>query len=201
MKFTIGRKLHMTQVFDDVGNVHAVTAISAPGVVVTDILTTERNGYEAIQVAIEENKASRSTKPELGHFGGKNYNVVKEFRTPAGDLQKGAIIAADVFTAGDIVVVSGDTKGKGFQGVMKRHGMHGGWNQHGQKHSHREVGSIGSTGQQRVNKGKRMPGRMGGTRVSVKNLSVYSVDTVNGIILIKGAVPGRRGTVIEIVSK
>jgi large subunit ribosomal protein L3 len=110
----------------------------------------------------------------------------------------GATIACDIFQAGDEVTVSGISKGKGFQGVMKRHGMHGGWHQHGQKHSMREVGSIGSTGQQRVNKGKRMAGRMGSDRITQKSVIVLDVDVTNGLILVKGAVPGRRGTVVEI---
>lgn len=201
MKFTLAEKLHMSQVFDADGNVHAVTVCRAPGVVVTDIRTTERDGYQAIQVAMDEQKIERSTKAEVGHFGGKAYKVVREFRTPAGDLQKGAVIKADVFQPNDVVAVAGITKAKGFQGVVKRHGFKGGWEQHGQKHSQREAGSIGSTGQQRVNKGKKMAGRMGGDRVTVKNLKVFAVDAVNNFILIKGAVPGRRGTILELRSK
>ncbi len=201
MKFTLAEKLHMTQVFDADGNVHAVTVCRAPGVVVTDIRSKERDGYEAIQAAMDEQKPERSTKAELGHFAGKAYKVVREFRTPTGDLQKGAVIKADIFQPGDTVVVAGTSKSKGFQGVVKRHGFSGGWDQHGQKHSHREAGSIGATGPQRVIKGMKMAGRMGGDRVSVKNLKVFAVDTTNNTILIKGAVPGRRGTILEIRSK
>ncbi len=201
MKFQLAEKLQMSQAFDDAGNVHAVTILRAPGVIVTDIRSNDRDGYQAVQVGMDEQKKQRVNNAELGHFGGTGYKTVREFRTETGDLQKGATIKADIFNAGDIVQVAGLSKGKGFQGGVKRHGMSGGWNQHGQKHSHREIGSIGSTGQQRVNKGKRMPGRMGGNRVSVKNLQIFSVDAVNGFILIKGAVPGRRGTVIEIVSQ
>jgi large subunit ribosomal protein L3 len=200
MKFQLAEKLQMTQAFDDAGNVHAVTICRAPGVVVTDIRSNDRDGYQAVQVAMDEQKTHRVSKAELGHFEGKGYKTVCEFRLDTGDLQKGATIKADIFNAGDVIAVAGLTKAKGFQGGVKRHGMKGGWNQHGQKHSHREIGSIGSTGQQRVNKGKRMPGRMGGERVTVKNLKVFSVDAVNGFILIKGAVPGRRGTILEIRS-
>ncbi len=200
MKFQLAEKLQMSQAFDEAGNVHAVTICRAPGVVVTDIKTDARDGYQAVQVAMDEQKVQRVSKAELGHFGGVGYKTVCEFRLNTGDLQKGAMIKADIFNAGDIIAVAGLTKAKGFQGGVKRHGMKGGWNQHGQKHSHREIGSIGSTGQQRVNKGKRMPGRMGGERVTVKNLKVFSVDAVNGFILIKGAVPGRRGTILEIKS-
>lgn len=190
----------MTQAFDDAGNVHAVTVLRAPGVVVTGIRNKDKDGYDSIQVAMDEKKESRATRAELGHGGGKAYKTMREFRVSAGDLQKGATIKADIFTAGDIVAVSGDTKAKGFQGVVKRHGFSGGWDQHGQKHSHREAGSIGSTGQQRVNKGKKMAGRMGGERVTVKNLSIFKVDADQGFILVKGAVPGRRGTIIELRS-
>lgn len=201
MKFQLAEKLQMTQAFDDAGNVHAVTILRAPGVIVTDIRSNDRDGYEAVQVAMDEQKKERVSKAELGHFGGTGYKTVREFRTETGDLTKGASIKADIFNAGDIVQVAGLTKAKGFQGGVKRHGFVGGWGQHGQKHSHREPGSIGATWPQRVLKGKRMAGRMGGTRVSVKNLKVFSVDAVNGFILIKGAVPGRRGTILEIISK
>ena len=190
----------MTQVFDTAGNVHAVTVLRAPGVIVTAVKNKERDGYNAVQVGMDEQKTSRVNKAELGHFGGKGYKVVREFRMDAGDIQTGASIKADIFTAGDVVAVSGLTKAKGFQGVVKRHGFKGGWDQHGQKHSHREAGSIGSTGQQRVNKGKKMPGRMGGERVTVKNLNIFSVDANTGVILVTGAVPGRRGTIIELRS-
>lgn len=198
MKFQLAEKLHMTQAFDANGHVHAVTVLRAPGVIVTDIRSKERDGYAGIQVAMDEQKLHRVSRAEQGHFGGKGYKTVKEFRTESGDLQKGASIKADIFTAGDIICVSGLTKAKGFQGTVKRHGFKGGWDQHGQKHSHREPGSIGSTGQQRVDKGKKMSGRMGGNRRTVKNLSIFSVDAVQGFILVKGAVPGRRGTILEV---
>jgi large subunit ribosomal protein L3 len=147
-----------------------------------------------------EQKTQRVSKPELGHFGGKGYKFVKEFRVATGDVQKGAVLKADILSQRDIISVSGLTKAKGFQGGVKRHGFKGGWGQHGQKHSHREPGSIGATWPQRVLKGKRMAGRMGGERVTVKNLKVYSVDTDKGLVLVTGAVPGRRGTLLEIRS-
>lgn len=200
MKFQLAEKQHMTQVFDENGNVHAVTVLRVPGVVVTDIRSLARDGYEAVQVAMDEQKASRSTKAELGHFAGQAYKTVKEFRLNTGDLQKGAVIKADIFTPGDVIAVSGTTKAKGFQGGVKRHGFKGGWDQHGQKHSAREVGSIGATWPQRVLKGKRMGGRMGGDRVTVKNLKVFAVDASKGEILVTGAVPGRRGTILELRS-
>jgi large subunit ribosomal protein L3 len=201
MKFQLAEKVEMTRGFDENGNAFALTILKAPGLTVTDILTKEKNGYEGVQTAMGEKKLSRSNKAEIGHFGGKAYKYVKEWRVNPGDLQKGASIAPDIFTKGDIVNVSGTTKAKGFQGAVKRHGFTGGWDQHGQKHSHREVGSIGATGPQRVFKGTRMAGRMGGDRVTVRNLEIFGVDTEKGIILIKGAVPGRRGTILEIYQK
>lgn len=188
MKFTLAEKVEMTQLWDADGNVHAVTVLKAPGVVVSGILTKEKNGYEAIQVSMPKTK---------------NTEYIKEFRTFAGDLQKGASIKCDIFQVGDTVEVSSTSKSKGFQGVVKRHGFKGGWDQHGQKHSHREAGSIGGGARAggRVAKGMRMPGRMGGDRVTVKNLKIMGVDAENGVLFIKGAVPGRRGTLVEVVAK
>jgi large subunit ribosomal protein L3 len=123
---------------------------------------------------------------------------VREFRGESGDVAPGATIACDIFNKGDVVTVSSISKGKGFQGPMKRHGMHGGWHQHGQKHSMREIGSIGATGPQRVFPGKRMAGRMGSDKVTLKNVTILDVDQANGIILIKGAVAGKRGTLVTI---
>jgi large subunit ribosomal protein L3 len=198
MKFTLATKQHMTEFFSADGKVHPATILKASPLTVTALKTVATDGYEAIQVGQGEQKIERISKALAGHLKGSAYQVVKEFRTSPGDLAIGATIACDIFNEGDTVTVSSISKGKGFQGVMKRHGMHGGWHQHGQKHSMREVGSIGSTGQQRVNKGKRMPGRMGSDRVTLKNVTVLGVDAENGIILIKGAVAGKRGTLVEI---
>lgn len=180
MKFTLAEKVNMTQLFDENGRVVPVTILKSKGVTVTGLRNMERDGYEAIQV-----KSNIS-------------NVIREFRTNTGDLQIGATIAADIFTVGDIVKITGTTKGKGFQGVVKRHGFKGGWAQHGQKHSAREAGSIGSTGQQRVNRGKKMPGRMGSDIMTFKSVEIMDVDTDSGLILVKGQVPGSRGSLIEI---
>ncbi len=198
MKFTLATKQHMTEFFGEDGTVHPATLLKASPLTVTALKTKETDGYEAIQVGQGEQKKSRISKALSGHLKGEAYTVVKEFRTSPGDLAIGATIACDIFNKGDSVTVSSISKGKGFQGGMKRHGMHGGWHQHGQKHSMREIGSIGSTGQQRVNKGKRMPGRMGSDRVTLKNVTVLDVDAVNGFILVKGAVAGKRGTLVEI---
>ena len=198
MKFTLATKQHMTEFFSEDGKVHPATILKATPLTVTALKTVETDGYDAIQVGQGEQKKERLSKALLGHLKGSAYTVVKEFRSSPGDLSLGATIACDVFNKGDVVTVSSVSKGKGFQGVMKRHGMHGGWHQHGQKHSMREVGSIGSTGQQRVNKGKRMPGRMGSDRITQKNVTILDVDFENGIILIKGAVAGKRGTLVEL---
>ncbi len=198
MKFTLATKQHMTEFFGEDGKVHPATLLKATPLTVTALKTTAKDGYEAIQVGQGSKKTSRISKALLGHLKGEGFAVVKEFRTSPGDLSVGATLACDIFSKGDSVTVSSISKGKGFQGVMKRHGMHGGWHQHGQKHSMREIGSIGSTGQQRVNKGKRMAGRMGSDRVTQKNVTILDVDVEHGLILIKGAVAGRRGTVVEL---
>lgn len=198
MKFALATKQHMTEFFSEDGQIHPATLLKATPMTVTAVKTSDKNGYDAIQVGQGIQKKERISKALLGHLKDSSFKTVKEFRTPGGDLAVGATIACDIFSKGDTVTVSSVSKGKGFQGVMKRHGMKGGWGQHGQKHSAREVGSIGSTGQQRVNKGKRMPGRMGSDRVTQKNVKILDVDVENGFILIKGAVAGKRGTLVEI---
>jgi len=200
MKFTLATKQNMTEFFSADGKVHPATILKATPLTVTALKTSAIDGYNAIQVGQGEQKKERVSKAVLGHLKGSANKVLKEFRTEGGDLSVGATIACDIFNKGDVVTVSSISKGKGFQGVMKRHGMKGGWGQHGQKHSAREVGSIGSTGQQRVNKGKRMPGRMGSDRITQKNVTILDVDVENGILLIKGAVAGKRGTLVEIKS-
>ncbi|MEA4910931.1 50S ribosomal protein L3 [bioreactor metagenome] len=202
MKFTIAVKQNMTQFFDEEGVVHPATVLSASPLTVTQIKTKEKDGYNAVQVASIPQKKERVSKSVLGHTN-EAFKVLKEFRGEVGDLQKGANINIDIFQAGDIVTISGTSKGKGFQGVVKRHGFKGGWNQHGQKHSMREPGSIGGGGRAggKVIKGMRMAGRMGSDRITQKNVKVLDVDVENGIILVKGAVPGKRGTVIEITQK
>ncbi len=188
----------MTEFFSEDGKVHPATILRATPLTVTALKTKAKDGYEAIQVAQGTQKASRISKALLGHLKGEAYSIVKEFRTESGSLAVGATLACDIFSKGDMVTISSISKGKGFQGVMKRHGMHGGWHQHGQKHSMREIGSIGATGPQRVLKGKRMAGRMGSDRITQKNVTILDVDAENGIILIKGAVAGKRGTVVEL---
>lgn len=192
----------MTQFFDDEGMVHPATILLASPLTVTQIKTKEHDGYNAIQVASIPQKKERVSKSVLGHTQDP-FKVIKEFRGEAGDLQKGAHINLDVFQAGDMVNISGISKGKGFQGVVKRHGFKGGWGQHGQKHSLREPGSIGGGGRAggKVIKGMKMGGRMGNDRITQKNVRVLEIDVEHGLILVKGAVPGKRGSLIEITQK
>jgi len=206
MKFTLATKQNMAQFFAENGEVIPATILSADPLTVITLKTKERDGYEAVQVATQTQKKERVSKSVLGQTV-QPFKIVKEFRNHSnstdsafGDLQKGAILNLDIFSVGDIITISGISKGKGFQGVMKRHGFKGGWNQRGQKHSHREPGSIGGGGRAggRVVKGKRMPGRMGSDRVTQKNIQILDIDVAKGLLLVKGAVPGKRGTVLEI---
>lgn len=200
MKAILGTKENMTQFFDENGMVHPATLIKAGPCVITQVKTLEKDGYTAVQVGYGDQKESRKTKAELGHTKDLGvFQTLSEFRTGGEEYNRGDKIEASVFQAGDIVAVTGTSKGKGFQGVVKRHGFGGGRRTHGQKHSEREPGSIGAGGVQRVFKGTRMAGRMGTDRVTVKNLTVLAVSPETNEILIKGAIPGRKGTLIEIV--
>ena len=205
MKFILGTKEHMTQVFDAQGVAYPVTILRVTPAKVTQVKNKEKDGYEAVQIASGDQKAHRVTKAQKGHMGGA-FKHVMEFRPRTGNTESVANLAKDasldvsVFSEGDSVVVSAISKGKGFQGVVKRHKFKGGPGSHGMKHSLREPGSIGSTGPQRVFKGMRMAGRMGGDRITVKNLKVIAVNKDENIILIKGAIPGRRGTLVEVRS-
>lgn len=193
----------MTQVFDESGVCHPATVLRVAPLEVTAVKTADSDGYEAVQVAAGEQKEHRLGKADKGHQGGAKRQV-KEFRarTNHGESleghEAGQQIDATAFAPGDAVIVSAVSKGKGFQGVVKRHGFAGGRASHGQKHSLREPGSIGATGPARVFKGTKMAGRMGGERVTVKNLTVLQVNPEENLLLIKGAVPGRRGTLVEV---
>jgi large subunit ribosomal protein L3 len=201
-KFLIGTKQGMTQLFDTTGAVHPVTLIAAPANTVTQIKTTEADGYSAVQVGFGTQKEQRINRPQKKKGLFRSY---KEFRM--GDTSSfvvGNTIDVSVFAEGDIVQVSGLTKAKGFQGVVKRHGFKGGPRTHGQKHSEREAGSIGGGPGRaggRVVKGLKMAGRMGADRVTTTNLKIAKIDAEKGEIYVTGAVPGRKGTVIEIVQK
>ena len=188
----------MVQCFDTDGTVIPATVISAGPIVVTQVKTAEKDGYQALQMAFLEQKKERATKAHLGHVKTGAFKHLREFRTNDA-LALGDTVTVDTFAKGDVVTVSGLSKGKGFQGVVKRHGFAGGPRTHGQKHSEREPGSISGGLRARVPKGMRMAGRTGGDRITVKNLKIVDVDTANNQLIIKGAIPGRRGTLVEIV--
>jgi large subunit ribosomal protein L3 len=203
VKYLVGTKEIMTQIFDAEGTVRAGTVIKVEKHVVTQVRTKEKDGYEAVQIATGAQKEHRVTKAMKGHMGGA-FKHSREFRPKwAKDsiegMEKGASFDASVFAPGDTIQVSALTKGRGFQGVVKRHNFGGGRASHGQKHSLREPGAIGGGGRAggRVSKGMRMAGRMGGERVTIKNLSVIAVDPENNTIVVSGAVPGRKGTLVE----
>ena len=200
-KFFLGTKGRMTQVFDDAGSAFAATIITAAPMTVTQVKTTEKDGYQALQVGIGSRKAKNLSKPVKGHLKDiAPTRYLREIRT-ADTAERGAKLDVTVFAEGDVVAVSAISKGKGFQGVVKRHGFAGGPRSHGQKHSEREPGSIGAGGVQKVLKGTRMAGRMGGDRVTVKNLRVLHINPEKSFLVVKGAVPGRRGTLVEIRGK
>lgn len=192
----------MTQVFDEKGEVHPVTVVKAGPIVVTQVKkSATKDGYDAVQVGFGERNPKNISKAVKGHTKGASYAYLKEFRVEKdATFAEGDKIDLSVFSNGDPIVVSAISKGKGFQGVVKRHGFHGGPRSHGQKHSEREPGSIGGAGRDggRVAKGKRMAGRMGGDKITLKGLTVALVKPETGEIFIKGAIPGRKGTLIEI---
>ncbi|MBR5468695.1 MAG: 50S ribosomal protein L3 [Firmicutes bacterium] len=201
-KAIIAQKIGMTQVFSETGNLIPVTVLEAGPCVVVQKKTVENDGYSAIQVGFGTKKESRVNKPEAGHLakaGLTTVKVLKEFRLEdAANFEVGAEIKADVFATGDRVDVSGVSKGKGYAGVIKRHGFHRGPETHGSK-SHRVTGSMSSaTTPGRVKKGKRMAGQMGNVNVTVQNLEIVSADAEKNLILIKGAVPGPKGSILVI---
>jgi large subunit ribosomal protein L3 len=198
MKFILGTKQYMTQVFDAEGRVHPVTVVKTGPAIVTQVKTPEKDGYKSVQVGFGERKAKNVNKAQQGHFKDLGmFRYVKEFRTET-EYKVGDSIDVTSFAEGDIVTVSAVSKGKGFQGVVKRHGFHGGPRTHGQKHSEREPGSIGGGLRNKVPKKMRMAGRMGSDRITVKNLKVVHIDSASNSIYISGAIPGRRGTLVEI---
>ena len=198
MKFIVGKKLGMSQIFDKEGNVIPVTLIGASPITAVQIKTKEKDGYDAVQFGTGSRKEKNVRKPQKGHM--KDLGFFEALREAKGfsGVERGAKVDLSQFQEGDVVRISGVSKAKGFQGVVKRHGFHGAPATHGTKHAHREPGSIGPTWPQRVLKGRKMAGRMGGDRITLKNAKVAKVDADNNILAIKGAVPGRRGTLIEI---
>lgn len=202
MKFILGKKIGMTQVFNEENRVVPVTLIEAGPCCVTQVKTEEKDHYQAVQIGFEEISEKKVKNPQKGHFKKagleKYFRYLREFE--GNDFKIGDIIDVLSFQEGDGVIVSGISKGKGFQGVVKRHGFAGGPASHGQKHSLRAPGSIGCAFPERVFKGKRMAGRMGNDRVTVKGLKVVKVDKENNLLAVKGALPGRKGTLLAIVS-
>jgi large subunit ribosomal protein L3 len=199
----LGTKLGMTQVWDEQGRIVPVTVVQVDTNVVTQVRSADRDGYEAVQLAFGTVDPRRVTQPLKGHFeaaGVTPRRHVAEVRTAnAAEFTLGQEITADAFEAGQLVDVTGTTKGKGTAGVMKRHGFKGVGASHGAHRNHRKPGSIGAAATpSRVFKGIKMAGRMGNARKTVQNLTIHSVDTEKGLVLVKGAVPGNKGGVVLI---
>ncbi|WP_430591610.1 50S ribosomal protein L3 [Humidisolicoccus flavus] len=197
----LGKKLGMTQVWDENNRLIPVTVVEITPNVVTQIRTPEKDGYNAVQIAFGQIDPRKVNQPKAGHFAAAGVTPrrhLTEVRTEnAGSFELGQELAVDIFEAGQKVDVVGTSKGKGFAGVMKRHNFAGVSASHGAHRNHRKPGSIGaSSTPSRVFKGMRMAGRMGGERVSVLNLTVHAVDADKNIILVKGAVPGARGRIV-----
>ena len=203
-KGIIGKKIGMTQIFDEKGNVIPVTVIETAGNIVSQIKTVETDGYNAIQLGYGEVKDKHINKPEKGHFAKAGLEAKKhlrEFRLDDISSYKiGDEVKADIFAAGEKIDVQGTSKGKGFQGVIKRHGQSRGPMGHGSMY-HRRPGSMGSTSTPgRVFKGKKLPGHMGKVTVTIQNLDVVKVDMDKNVILLKGSVPGAKGSILKIKS-
>ena len=203
-KGIIGKKIGMTQIFDEKGNVIPVTVIEAGPCVVAQVKTVETDGYDALQLGFGEVKTKHMNKPEMGHFAKSkidNKKHLREFRLDSIEgVKVGDEIKADVFQAGEKVDIQGISKGKGFQGVIKRHGQSRGPMGHGSMY-HRRPGSMGPTSTPgRVFKGKKLPGHMGRQTITIQNLDVVSVDMDKNVILVKGSVPGCKGAILKIKS-
>lgn len=203
MKCILGTKVGMTQVFRADGTVVPVTRVKAGPCVVTQVKTKAKDGVDAVQVGFGEQKAFRIARSLQGHLKGlATVRYLRDVRTGEKDasLKRGDTYTTKIFAAGEKVQVVGTSKGKGFQGVVRRHGFHGAPKTHGHKHDHRMPGSIGAGGVQRVFKDMRMAGRMGGGQVTVKNLEIVEVHAEQDELWIKGAVPGARGSLLVITT-
>ena len=200
-KAILGKKIGMTQIFDENGRAIPVTVIEAGPCTVVQIKTKDSDGYEAVQLGFGEVKEKKLTKPAKGHFTKANVTPAKhlrEFRLEEISYKVGDEIKADIFSAGEAVDITGTTKGKGFQGVIKRHGQSRGPMGHGSMY-HRRPGSMGSTSTPgRVYKGKNLPGHMGVETVTIENLEVVRVDLDKNVLLVKGSVPGNKGAILKI---
>jgi len=200
VKGILGAKLGMTQVWDN-GRVVPVTVVQAGPCVVTQVRTADRDGYSAVQLAFGAVDPRKVNKPESGHFAkagvAPRRHLVELRTTDASEYELGQEVTVEAFEPGQLVDVTGKTKGKGFAGVMKRHGFHGLRASHGVERKHRSPGSIGACATPaRVFRGTRMAGRMGGARYTVQNLAVQAIDPENNVILIRGAVPGPKGALV-----
>lgn len=203
MKFILGEKQNMTQIFGEDGRVQPVTVIKTSPVVITQIKTLENDGYDAVQVGYGSQKKERVNKAQIGHTESlelvfKKFKENKSSEEGMKTLNVGDKIDLDSFEEGQFVRTTSVSKGKGFQGVVKRHGFAGGPRTHGQKHNERSPGSIGAGGVQLVRKGKKMAGRTGSDQVTLREVKVIKIDKETGLIYVRGAIPGRRGTLVEI---
>lgn len=202
MKGILGKKVGMTQVFTTDGKLIPVTVIYSEPNVVTQIKTVEKDGYNSIQLGAFNKKQKSSNKPEMGHIKKSNAEpkrFLKEIKGLEGNFEVGAVISVNTFEAGEIVDVTGTSKGKGFAGVIKRHGNSRGPETHGSMY-HRRPGSLGPMRPMRVLKGKKLPGHMGNEQVTIQNLEVISVDLENNYILVSGNVPGPKGSYVIVKS-
>ena len=201
MKGILGKKIGMTQIFTEAGEVVPVTVVEAGPVVVTQVKTIENDGYNAVQVGFVDAKEKSLNKPQKGHLAAANVlkKHLKEFRVESVDAYTvGQEIKADVFAAGEMIDVTGISKGKGFQGPIKRHGQSRGPESHGSRY-HRRPGSMGACSYPgRVFKNKKLAGHMGSVKVTVQNLEVVRVDADKNFILVKGAIPGAKGSVVTL---
>lgn len=199
-KFILGKKLSMTQLFDETGTVFPVTVVAIPNNVVTQVKTKEKDGYSAVQVGYGTRRAKNVSKSVQGHTkaAGGVFEKLSEFLVAEPTVKVGDKLDVSQFAIGDKVKIYGLSKGKGFTGVVKRHGFHGQPSSHGHKDQSRKSGSIGAGGVQRVFKDMRMAGRMGHSQVTVANLKVIKVDPATNELFLGGAVPGARNTVIAI---
>ena len=195
MKFILGKKIEMSQVYNDDKEVIPVTLIEVGPCQITQIKTEDKDKYQAVQIGYEKiTKESRIKKT----MKGKEFKHLKEYREESTEAKVGDEINISIFEEGDIIKISGMSKGKGFQGGVKRHGFHGRNASHGVKHEQRTLGSVGSAYPQRVIKGRKMPGRMGYDRVTVKSIEIIKIDQENNVMAVKGPIPGKRGTLLEI---
>ncbi|EDO0589752.1 50S ribosomal protein L3 [Listeria monocytogenes] len=200
-KGILGRKIGMTQVFTENGELIPVTVIEAAQNVVLQKKTVETDGYEAVQIGFEDKRAILSNKPEQGHVAKANTTpkrFIREFRdVNLDEYEIGAEVKVDVFAEGDIIDATGVSKGKGFQGVIKRHGQSRGPMAHGSRY-HRRPGSMGPVAPNRVFKNKLLPGRMGGEQITIQNLEIVKVDVEKNVLLVKGNVPGAKKALVQI---